>query len=148
MKSIYQPYSLDAAHLVPVSRIGNLPTTPHTTTTIRMDAPRIINATVTPSTRAGLLAESHTSARDRVELWADRAWNTVKALAALTVAVTVTALAWLTYLAVMAVIALVTTVIAWIGSHLFLIGAVIIGLLFLGSSTAACTGLHCGGCKG
>ena len=54
----------------------------------------------------------------------------------------------LTYLAVMAVIALVTTVIAWIGSHLFLIGAVIIGLLFFGGSTAACTGLHCGGCKG
>jgi hypothetical protein len=71
-----------------------------------------------------------------------------KILGALLATTAVAALVYLAYLAVMAVIALVTTVVTWVSAHLFLIGAVIIGLLFFGGSTAACAGIHCGGCKG
>lgn len=55
---------------------------------------------------------------------------------------------WLIVLGVLALIAFIGSVIAWIGSHLLLIGAIAVALLLLMSGGAACAGLHCGGCRG
>ncbi len=58
------------------------------------------------------------------------------------------ALVWLTIAAVLSVIALVTTVLAWIGTHLPLIGFCgLVPLLVWGSAAARCEGSHCGGCR-
>lgn len=74
-----------------------------------------------------------------------RFWLT--ALAVLTAVTTVVAVMWLMYLAVMAVIVVVTTIVTWISAHLLLIVIAAVALVFAGTGTAACTGMHCGGCR-
>ncbi len=63
------------------------------------------------------------------------------------------ALLWVVARAVLAVIAAVTAAVAWIQSHLLVIGivagALIVLLLVLGSKgSRSCRGIHCGGCRG
>ena len=104
--------------------------------------PRVINATGTPvPTRATMPQPLKRTTGERIVIG-------LKILGALLATAAAAGVVWLAYLAVMAVIAFVTTVVTWISAHLFLIGAVIIGLLFFGGSGAACAGIHCGGCKG
>ena len=143
MNNLYQPYSTDTAHLVPVSRTGNRPTNHNTsTTTTRADTvPRIIDGTIVPS-RADLLAELHssqpTSTRDwssTFATWAYRTWIGFKALAVLAVLA-----------AVAAVVYLIVTVVMWFIAHLAAIIAVLVILfLCLGGGAAA---KHCPGCRG
>jgi hypothetical protein len=58
----------------------------------------------------------------------------------------VVGLVWLLMLAVAALIGAVQAVAAWIGTNLWLVGLVLLGLLLLGGTSACrCTGLHCDG---
>jgi hypothetical protein len=80
-------------------------------------------------------------------------WRRARAcLLGLVVALAVAAvvgLVWLLFVAMTALIGLMQVAVAWISSHLLLIGLVALGLLLLaGSSAAGCTGLHCRGCRG
>jgi hypothetical protein len=148
MKTPYQPYSLDTTHLVPVSRIGNRPITPATTTPSSTTAtPRTLDATVLPN-RVIRSTQRGSTPKRPARSTTERIVIGLKVLAAVLATAAAAALVWLIYLAVMAVIAFITAVVAWVSAHLFLIGAVIIGLLFFGGSGAACAGIHCGGCKG
>jgi hypothetical protein len=78
-------------------------------------------------------------------------WEQVKpwlmGLAVLTATTAAAAIVWLIYMAVMAVIAFVTAVFTWITGHLLLIGVVLAALFFFGTGSAACVGIHCGGCR-
>jgi hypothetical protein len=70
-------------------------------------------------------------------------------LAVALAAVAVVGLVWLLVVAVAALIGLVQAAVAWICSHLLLIGLAALGLVLLaGSAAARCTGLHCRGCRG
>jgi hypothetical protein len=77
----------------------------------------------------------------------ERAVPWLKALGVLIATGTILALVWLAYLAVMALIALVTAVVTWISTHLLLIAIILAGLFFFGGGSAACAGIHCGGCR-
>jgi hypothetical protein len=87
-----------------------------------------------------LAARSTRTIGERVRPW-------LTALAVLTCTAAAAAVVWLICLAVMAVITFVAAVITWISAHLLLIIIVTAGLLFFGGTSAACTGIHCGGCR-
>jgi lysylphosphatidylglycerol synthetase-like protein (DUF2156 family) len=155
MQPIYQPYPLDTAHMVPVSRIGNRPTTPTTATTRTVamgTTPRIINGSIVPI-RADLLTEldsAQPATRDwaaTARLWAHRIWITIKVLAALTAVAAAAALVYLLVLAVIALVAAVMTAIAWVTAHLAQIIAVIVVLIIAAMCGSGGGGIHCPGCR-
>jgi hypothetical protein len=118
------PPHIDHHHLIPVTA------RPVDRSTIHPQAVTTLPLVVRPTRTIG----------ERVRPW-------LTALAVLTSTAAAAAVVWLICLAVMAVITFVTAVVTWIITHFLLIIIVIAGLLFFGGTSAACTGIHCGGCR-